>query len=361
MTRQDILTMGRDMLREVPGSQQAAFPQGWSKIISQSADEIARRTDAFYTTVNTPIVSGQAQYCAPQIYKARAVSVYTPDGNRHTVLSSTIAAMDDNYSPWRDQTAQSCVGVWIPVGLNQLILNPVPIWSSTQYVYGDLVVQAGNSLQVTSVGRPFSVLTDVNQFVQVSAPSAAWSSVTTYGAGASVLGGDGNGYTSLAGGNLNHNPVGDGGAHWSAYAWTPGFYRILSVAGVIATLASSPATVSSVGGAGQLTSGGLNIEGYATFGTGSSPLAWDAMSAACPLPDRAHYAVVLKACLLRIMQDPSKDNLLRRPMIDAEFKTEIGELEAEVRRYAVATREPSYVGGADGGWGGASGFNPLDM
>ena len=311
MTRQDILVQARDMLGEVQGDPQAGSPFAWNKLISQAADEVARRTDCNYATVTTPIVAGTAQYCLPQVYKVKAVSLWIADGSRHTLASSTVAAMDDWSATWRDETSQTQPTTWIPTGLNAFALYPVPNYSSTLFSYTDLAIQNGNNTQVTSSARPFSTA-DVNLTVQVTS---------------------------------------------STSGWVPGFYKIISVNGSIATLATSPGTAGSTSGAGSLTSGGLAIEGYATFGTGTDAQAWDSPTADCPLPHRAHYAVVLKAVLLRIMQNPTDLNLRRQQLIQQEYQSELGSLEAEVRRFADATRQPSYTGGSLPG----TQANPLNL
>ena len=77
----------------------------------------------------------------------------------------------------------------------------------------------------------------------VNAP-ALWSSATTYAIGNTVGGSDGNIYTSLSNGNLNNNPVIDGGVHWSTAGvlnpWTtvfkqgPGNQQWLQIGGAAA-------------------------------------------------------------------------------------------------------------------------------
>lgn len=57
------------------------------------------------------------------------------------------------------------------------------------------------------VATPWLANTDPN------APQP-WSSTTNYALGAEAVGSDGNVYSSTINGNLNNNPVGDGGVHW---------------------------------------------------------------------------------------------------------------------------------------------------
>ncbi|MEO7899633.1 MAG: hypothetical protein ABIZ35_05900 [Capsulimonas sp.] len=209
MTRQEMIIQGRDLLGEFFGTAGDADPFAWSRLVSTAADEIARATDCFYTTATADLVAGQAEYCAPQITKVKAVSVYDASGARRTIGSATIASMDGWSAHWRDEAAGT-PATWVPMGLNQIVLYPAPSYAAT---------------------------------------------------------------------------------------------------------------------------GGLVVEGYGVPGVG-----WAAMSAACPLPDRAHMAVVYKAALLRIIQNPSPENLTRRAMLADEFAGLKGKLEAETRRFAAATR-----------------------
>ncbi|WP_119318999.1 hypothetical protein [Capsulimonas corticalis] len=214
MTRQEMIIQGRDLLGEFFGTPGDADPFAWSRLVSTAADEIARATDCFYTTATADLVSGQAEYCAPQITKVKAVSVYDASGARRTIGSATIGGMDEWSGGWRDEAA-STPEMWIPTGLNQIVLYPAPSYSAA---------------------------------------------------------------------------------------------------------------------------GGLVLEGYGVPGVG-----WSAMSAACPLPDRAHMAVVYKAALLRIIQNPTSDNMARRAMLADEFADMKGKLEAETRRQTYPRPLPSSV------------------
>jgi hypothetical protein len=60
---------------------------------------------------------------------------------------------------------------------------------------------------VTFSAVPYMSLIDFNLNQTPTGSAAAWSSVTTYALGNAVTGSDGVRYTSIAGGNLNHDPV----------------------------------------------------------------------------------------------------------------------------------------------------------
>ncbi len=68
---------------------------------------------------------------------------------------------------------------------------------------------------VTYLSVAYMSLIDLNTANTPSSAPALWNAATTYGAAASVGGSDGIIYTSIAGGNLNHDPTLDGGIHWT--------------------------------------------------------------------------------------------------------------------------------------------------
>lgn len=56
----------------------------------------------------------------------------------------------------------------------------------------------------------------------------SWSAIISYAQGTQVIGSDGNLYYSVGNGNLNHNPISDGGVHWTFLgqaAVGPGYYQ----------------------------------------------------------------------------------------------------------------------------------------
>jgi len=77
---------------------------------------------------------------------------------------------------------------------------------------------------VTRTSVAYMSLIDLNLNQDPASAPAAWSSGTTYGAAAAVAGSDGIKYTSIAGGNIGHDPTTDGGIHWTntgvLVAWT---------------------------------------------------------------------------------------------------------------------------------------------
>jgi hypothetical protein len=74
---------------------------------------------------------------------------------------------------------------------------------------------------VTFNGVAHMSLIDLNLNNEPDLAPALWSATTTYAAAARVGGPDGIIYTSVAGGNLGHNPSLDGGIHWTPGALNP--------------------------------------------------------------------------------------------------------------------------------------------
>jgi hypothetical protein len=115
--------------------------------------------------------------------------------------------------------------------------SPVIEWNfGTSYSIGSYVMFAGNQyvslvnansanppnaaasaywVQVTG-GVLYMSLFDLNTNNNPASAPALWSSVTTYASGTQVGGSDGQIYTSSTNGNLDNNPVTDGGVHWTA-------------------------------------------------------------------------------------------------------------------------------------------------
>ena len=79
-------------------------------------------------------------------------------------------------------------------------------------VSGSVTVTASSIVGINQ-GQGF-LATDVNRLMRIQGAPADWSSGTTYAAKAIVLGSDQNIYSSVKGGNLNHNPTTDDGTWW---------------------------------------------------------------------------------------------------------------------------------------------------
>lgn len=309
MTRADIILMARDTLGEDMSTPEGGNPGAWNRLVTTAADEVARASWCLYTTAVASLTANQSQYCAPEIFELQAASIYYADGSRHTLSMATFAGMDASYSNWRDGIPGN-PNTLVASGLNQFVLAPAPSYSSTIFGYTDIVLSAGGN-QLSSAARLFQS-SDVGLQLWLS-----------------------------------------GGTGFST-----GVYWIIGVTGGVAIVSNAPGgpqviagAGSSTGGMATLSSGGIILEGWGTtVTTPGMPGDWSAANAPCPLPSRAHMAVMYKACLLRILRNPTKDNMMRQPGIMAEYRSELGRLQAEVKRWTQATREPAYTGGNGGGY-----------
>jgi hypothetical protein len=317
MLRSDINSHIAENMGETFGTTgEASKDFAYQKLVTQACDEIARRTRCFWKTSYMPIVANQPQYCAPQVIEYQALTLFTADGALHQMDTATTPGMDDwGGSTWRSQSASSQPSVVIAQGLSGIVLSPPPSYNSNVYSYIDLVLGAGG-LTVSSALRPF-----------VNAPAPAGD----VGLSINVIGGTG---------------------------FTAGWYPVVSVAGGIATLATSAGVAGSIAGLGTLSSGGLWIEGPGVPGE-----TWESKASPCPLPDRTHMAVVWQACCWRCIRDPSDKNALRMKWLKDELMEAVGALEKETFRVTQASRIPAMIGNGgyqSGAWDSTYG-SPLNM
>ena len=133
------------------------------------------------------------------------------------------------------------------------------------------------------------------------------------------------------------------------------YFAVTTAPGSTIVLAPAPNYSSNYDPTGQ-NPGGYTIEGIAQPGH-----SWDAATAECPLPTQSHHAVVLQAAIARIMQNPTKDNIARVPLLKEALQSELDTFERSVIRYTQATRVPSYTTGENSGASPGYGFNPLDL
>jgi len=105
-----------------------------------------------------------------------------------------------------------------------------------------------------------------------------------------------------------------------------------------------------------ITPGGYTVEGPCIPGH-----SWDALTAECPLPTQIHEAVVALACLYRIVDRPTKENLARVDLLRDLMQSQLDTFESTVVRYTQATRVPAYTTECNAGATPALDFNPLDQ
>jgi hypothetical protein len=304
MTPSDMIIFGKDLLGEVQGTPGDASPLTWRRWLIVAAKELCQATDCLYRDYAVDLVSGQALYCASPLYKLVGATCAMQDGSIRRLSFRTARSLVDNGNSIGVNFAVAPSAASGPLflateGDNRMVLSPVPTYSTVAFAYTDLVISG--LLTVSSVLRPF-IAADVGLTLRVS-----------------------------------------GGA-----GFTTGNYLIASVAGGIASLAASPGVVASVGGAATLAGGGLTVEGYGVLDD-----SWaDAQAVDCPLPARAHEALVYKAALLRCLQFPSPYPGTMQ-MLQQQFTYHKGMLEGQVAVMTSANRQrmTEHVGPRFGSYG----------
>jgi hypothetical protein len=172
-------------------------PQPWSAVVNYALGSQAIGSDNYvYSSLingnlnNNPVGDGGVHWYqvalaanGPGYYAGELV--YTPVGPNPGVYLSLTTSNSDNPTT-------------------------IPAYVSTQtYNTGQTVVSNATTFQSNidfNVGQT---------------PQALWLVGTTYPANAIVLASDNNLYSSVAGGNIGHNPVGDAGVHWTLIGVAP--------------------------------------------------------------------------------------------------------------------------------------------
>lgn len=272
LTRSQIRIQAGNIVGEMLGTPGYASPFMYDTCINTAADEIARATDCYAVSASTELIANQSLYAASQLYKVKSVMSTDTSHNFYLLQQMTPEGMDIKYWNWRNANADTMPRYYMSRGDNLIEINPAPSQSSLQYRYTDLVVGVRSNL-VTSASRPFTS-SDTGMILRIS------------------------------GGTGFHT----------------GDYRIVSVESSIASLDSSISTPASSGGVGNLSAGGLILQGYGVPGD-----AWPADDDVCPLPERAHIAVVFRVAILRALTfKPDMYGVL-----DKEYKRSLTMLERE--------------------------------
>lgn len=277
-----------NLLGETLGTPGGDNPYSRDMLLSNAADELARGTYCYFDRYSTEIVGGQAEYCAPSVFRVTTVTARLSDGSTRLLRQVSAGQLDASYgSYWRTEATGGTPAAYIEQGLNSVLVYPTPDYTSVVAALSDLVIQPTQPMRVGSAARGF-VFDDVSCVL-----------IVTGGTG-----------------------------------FTVGRYRVVAVANGLATLDRSVGTAGSLGGAATLSTGGLTVEGYAVPGNG-----WPADTDCCPLPERAHMAVVYGAARDRCIQFPSADNGARLQMIEPRYREMRGKMEREAGSITRAQRE----------------------
>src|SRR4051812_7717577 len=109
MTRDEMQRFAAHMLQQQPQSVLEGNPYIADPLLDQAANEVCEATDCFWRRMEANIVAGTAEYCAPAIYKPKAVYAVGDDGNEYELAVQSVRYMDDVYGhrTWTTFTTQS--------------------------------------------------------------------------------------------------------------------------------------------------------------------------------------------------------------------------------------------------------------
>jgi hypothetical protein len=362
LTRAQIKQMASHQLREYLGSDGAESEVMYDTLISAAADELARSTDCYAGSVGADVVAGQSIYSAPNLYKVYGVFWTDATLNKIELVETTTRELDDRYSNlstsagWRNSPAGDPI-YYYTRGENIVGLYPTPDTSTLVFNYSDLVLNPTNQYMVSSNSQRVFQAGDAGYTLRVTGGSPFTTGIYM------VLAVDGSGNATVdqpigqalsVSGATNVSPIvvtttiahglstgqsvvitgilGDTAANgtWTITVLSNTTFSLNSSTGNGAYTAGG--TVSPLGTA-TLSTGGLYIEGLLVPGS-----AWPAQASTCPLPERAHMAVVWRTAIMRCVQYPTTDNLRRVPFLNEEYRKAKGYLEAEVSRLTQATQ-----------------------
>lgn len=133
-----------------------------------------------------------------------------------TILSSLLAPTSSPPVP----AQSSPIVEWVQAQVYSI--GAFVLFNGTEYVSlannntGNFPTAAASTFwAAVTLGTSYMSLIDLNYGNNPANAPALWSSITTYASGNQVGGSDGTIYTSATNGNLNHNPITDGGVHWT--------------------------------------------------------------------------------------------------------------------------------------------------
>lgn len=361
LTRAQIKQMASHQLREYLASDGAESMMMYDTLVSAAADEIARATDCYAASVGADVVANQAIYCAPNLYKIWGVFWTDSTLNKIQLIETTTRELDDRYSNlatsagWRNAPAGDPI-YYYTRGENIIGLYPTPSTSSLVYSYTDLVMNATNQYMVSSNAQRAFVAADVNYTLRITAGSQWTAGIYT------IISVDGSGNATLdqpvgailtvtgatnaapiviatsavhgltTGDQVFNASVGGNTAANGKFTVTVLTTTTFSLNGSTGNGAYTSGGTCSPLGTATLSTGGLYIEGLLTPGN-----TWDSQTATCPLPPRAHLAVVWRTGIMRCVQFPIEENIARLPFLKEEYRKALGYLEAEAIRLTQAT------------------------
>lgn len=144
--KQKVRMMGRHYF----GSESDRDPFGLDYIILETANEIARKTDCLVGRRYLSLVGGQADYCAPDIYKIRVLKMINEAGEY--VQVKLYGYSNQVVDRWRSQTPDTYPLVAAMRGMNGISLYPTPSADVTNALLVEGYAQPGDNWAYDTTG-----------------------------------------------------------------------------------------------------------------------------------------------------------------------------------------------------------------
>ena len=142
MNRGTITQAAKDFLTEYKGDTSSATPFMWAMLVTQAANDVAKRTDCFYTSHVADLVSGTSDYAKGPVYSIKRLTV--ADGAGNVVVINPMRSTDFNlwgvvqgFVATTGTITPGIPNAWVDLATNLIRLAPAPNYAAT----GGLVVE----------------------------------------------------------------------------------------------------------------------------------------------------------------------------------------------------------------------------
>lgn len=136
-TRQGLIAECQARLGELDGTPGSRDPITWDSLLTQTTAELARAARCYYAEMTTPIVSGQARYCAPDLFRLDRALATLADGTTKPLEFLTAEFFDGwGGDAWRETPQAGDPQYALTQGLNAVALYPVPNYAGTLTMQG---------------------------------------------------------------------------------------------------------------------------------------------------------------------------------------------------------------------------------
>lgn len=133
MTRQQMQIFALQLLQAATHGAMEGNPFISDPLLDQAADDMTEATDCNWRRITMDLTANQAPYCAPPIYKLKAVYAIGDDGNEYELNRRNMRDMDELFGHRRWTTWNTCSQPSNAIALakNRIQLAPAPSVSRT--------------------------------------------------------------------------------------------------------------------------------------------------------------------------------------------------------------------------------------